>query len=147
MLIGVQKAVVVEDNPRFRELVKIVLGSLGITEVAEAKDGNDAIAVLETFDADIVIMDWTMGGMDGVTCTQHIRSGALGCDPDLPIVMLSGHGGDDAIRHAREAGVDVYLIKPISLRALHDGIQRALGRSDRPREAAGSVMAVSPCAA
>ena len=122
----VQRAVVVEDNERFRDLVKIVLGSLGINEVAEARDGHEAENVLKTFAADLVIMDWTMEGMDGITCTQHIRNGTLGNNPSVPIVMVSGHGGEDVLLQAREAGVDVYLTKPISIKALHAGIQKAL---------------------
>ncbi len=122
----VQRAVVVEDNERFRDLVKIVLGSLGINEVAEAKDGHEAANVLKTFAADLVIMDWTMEGMDGITCTQHIRNGTLGNNPSMPIVMVSGHGGEDVVPQAREAGVNVYLTKPTSIKALHAGIQKAL---------------------
>ena len=122
----VQRAVVVEDNERFRDLVKIVLGSLGINEVVEAKDGHEAANVLKTFAADLVIMDWTMEGMDGITCTQHIRNGTLGNNPSMPIVMVSCHSGEDVVLQAHEAGVDVYLTKPISIKALHAGIQKAL---------------------
>ena len=122
----IQRAVVVEDNARFRDLVKIVLGSLGINEVAEAKDGHEAADVLKTFAADLVIMDWTMDGMDGITCTRHIRNGTLGNNPSMPIVMVSGHSGEDVVLQAREAGVNVYLTKPISIKALHAGIQKAL---------------------
>jgi len=148
MSMEVRRAVVVEDNPRFRELVKVVLDSLGIADVAEARDGGEAIEVLQTFDADVVIMDWSMEGMDGIACTQHIRSGTLGCDPNLPIVMVSGHSGDDAIRQAHDAGVDVYLVKPISLKALHAGIQKAVSGPTGP--ATGPVTsgaATSSCAA
>ena len=122
----VQRAVIVEDNPRFRDLVKIVLGSMGIEDIAEARDGHEAAEVLKTFDAGLVIMDWTMEGMDGITCTRHIRNGTLGSNPAMPIVMVSGHSGDDLIQQAHEAGVDVYLTKPISVKALHAGIQRAV---------------------
>lgn len=122
----VRKAMVVEDSPRFRELIKIALDSLGIKDVAEARDGCEAIDVLKTFAPDIVIMDWAMEGMDGIACTQHIRSGTLACDPNLPILMVSGHGDDELISRAHDAGVDVYLVKPISMRTLHGGILKAL---------------------
>ena len=126
MLAQVHRAVVVEDNERFRDLVKIVLGSLGINEIAEARDGHEAAHVLKTFAADLIIMDWTMDGMDGITCTRHIRNGTIGSNSSTPIVMVSGHSGEDVVLQAHEAGVDVYLTKPISIKALHAGIQKAL---------------------
>lgn len=64
--------------------------------------------------------------MDGITCTRHIRSGTLGSNPAMPIIMVSGHGGEDMIQQAHEAGVDVYLTKPISIKALHAGIRQAV---------------------
>ncbi len=123
---AIQRAMIVEDNGRFRDLVKIVLGSLGIEHVAEAKDGHEAAEVLKTFDASLVIMDLSKEGMDGIACTRHIRNGSLGCNPTTPIVMVSGHSGEDIIQQAHEAGVDVYLTKPISIKALHAGIRKAL---------------------
>ena len=129
-------AVIVEDDDRFRSLVKVVLGLIGINSVAEASDGHEAINVLKTFDADVVIMDWAMKGMNGISCTQQIRSGAGGCDPDVPIVMLSGHGGEDAIRLAHEAGVNVYLVKPTSIKPLFAGIQQAMNERRTARRGA-----------
>ncbi len=131
MSIGIQKALIVEDNDCFRELIKIVLNSLGVTDIVEAANGRKAIEALKTFNPDLVIMDRTMVGMDGIECTGHIRSGAHGCNPATPIVMVSGHGGEDSIEDAVEAGVDVYLVKPISLKPLYTGILKAL---DRPQD-------------
>ena len=123
---AVNKALIVEDNDRFRELIIFVLKSLGATDIVEARDGREAIDRLQTFDADVVIMDWKMEGMDGMQCSRHIRSGALGRNASVPIVMVSGHGGAEVVRDARGAGVDVYLTKPISIKYLHAGIADAV---------------------
>lgn len=132
MSIGVQRAVVVEDNARFRDLIKLVLESLGVEAIDEANDGQEALEVLQRVDAGLVIIDWTMDGMDGMACTRHIRSGALGRNSTVPIVMVSGHGGEDVVRHAEEAGVDVYIAKPISIKALFAGIQGAISGRRSP---------------
>ena len=134
MTIGIDRAVVVDDNAQFRELLKMVLGSFGVTQVVEAKDGVEAMRVLDSFDADVVIMDWRMAGMDGITCARRIRNIVLSRNPDLPIVMLSGYGDENDVRKAHDAGVDVYLTKPISMKPLLAGIQKAVsGAAARPR--------------
>jgi len=134
----VRKAVIVEDSARFRDLLKLALSSFGIHDVIEAKDGKDALEVLEKTDVDVVVMDWTMVGMDGIACTRHIRNG-MTRNTDVPIIMVTGRGGEDNIQHAYAVGVDVYLVKPISLKSLHGGIERAIGM---PRDR----LAVAACA-
>jgi CheY-like chemotaxis protein len=144
MSIGIQRALIVEDNDCFRDLVKIVLNSLGVTDIVEAKDGREAIEALTTVDADLVIMDWTMAGMDGIECTERIRSGVFGSNPAIPIVMVSGNGDDNSIQHAYAAGVDVFLVKPISLKSLFAGIMKA---ANGPRNLLISDGAVASCCA
>ncbi|WP_407636100.1 response regulator, partial [Paramagnetospirillum caucaseum] len=53
-----KRAVVVEDAPQMRTLVKVVLHQFGVTEVVEAEDGNEAMQVLREGGADIIVMDW-----------------------------------------------------------------------------------------
>lgn len=135
---AINKALIVEDNDRFRELITFVLRSLGAKDIVEARDGREAIDMLQTFDADVAIMDWKMAGMDGMECSRHIRSGTRHRHATVPIVMVSGYGGDDAIRHAQGAGVDVYLNKPISMKHLHKGISSAVNA----RRACGTQIAM-----
>ena len=132
----IRRAVIVEDNTVMRKLIHAALASLGVAEIAEARDGAEAIETIRAGGADVVIMDWAMKGMNSISCTQQIRSGAGGCDPDVPIVMLSGHGGEDAIRLAHEAGVNVYLVKPTSIKPLFAGIQQAMNERRTARRGA-----------
>jgi two-component system chemotaxis response regulator CheY/two-component system phosphate regulon response regulator PhoB len=124
----ISRAVIVEDSPQMRELIRMVLGSFGASEIVEAPNGAEALASLRQGGADIVIMDWKMDTMDGLECTRRIRAGGEGVDARLPIVLLTGCTGDDARETAYAAGVDLYMEKPISLKKLYAGVSDVLNR-------------------
>jgi two-component system chemotaxis response regulator CheY/two-component system phosphate regulon response regulator PhoB len=125
----VSRAVIVEDIPQMRDLIRIVLSSFGAKDIVEAQNGAEAIAALKSNDVDIVIMDWKMDVMDGLECTRHIREGIDGINQKLPIVLLTGMLGKDSEDAAYAAGVDLYLEKPFSLKTLHSGISKVLNRT------------------
>ena len=122
----IDRAVIVEDNPQMRDLIKMVLGSFGTRDITQAANGAEAITALKSAAADIVIMDWKMDVMDGLECTRRIRAGVEGLDPTLPIVLLTGMTGKDSEAAANEAGVDFFLEKPFSLKTLHAAISKVL---------------------
>jgi two-component system chemotaxis response regulator CheY/two-component system phosphate regulon response regulator PhoB len=122
----IDRAVIVEDNPQMRDLIKMVLGSFGAREITQATNGAEAITALKDAVADIVIMDWKMDVMDGLECTRRIRAGVEGLDPTLPIVLLTGMTGKESEAAANAAGVDFFLEKPFSLKTLHAAISKVL---------------------
>jgi len=123
----VRRAVIVEDNPQMRDLIRMVLGTFGTGEIVEAKDGAEAIAALRSGGAEIVIMDWKMEVMDGLECTRRIRAGTDGIDPLTPVVLLTGNVGRDSENAAYAAGVNHYMEKPFSLKQLHAALLKVLG--------------------
>jgi CheY-like chemotaxis protein len=110
----------VEDNPYGRVVMNTILTGLGhhADFVASANSALDAIA---RRDYDLVLMDVSLGASDGIEATRRIRalSGPRG---RVPVIGISGH--DDAARTqaARAAGMDSYLIKPVTPRVLADAI-------------------------
>ncbi len=126
---AVNRAIIVEDNPQMRDLIRIVLSSFGAKDIVEAQNGAEAIAALKSNDVDIIIMDWKMDVMDGLECTRHIREGIDDINQKLPIVLLTGMLGKDSEDAAYAAGVDLYLEKPFSLKTLHSGISKVLNRT------------------
>ncbi|WP_052473225.1 response regulator [Paramagnetospirillum magnetotacticum] len=123
----VKTAVIVDDNPPTRTLIFEVLNGIGIKDIVQAINGEDAIAKIRETSPHLVIMDWKMDVMDGLECTQRIRSGIDGIDQKIPIVLLTGMVGADAEKKAYEAGVDLFLEKPFSIKKLHSGIIKILG--------------------
>jgi CheY-like chemotaxis protein len=121
-----RRAVIVEDNSSMRELIHMVLGALGITEIVVAANGVEAITALQSGGADIVFMDWQMDVMDGLECTRRIRAGTDGIDPKTVIILVTGMVGEQNAETAYAAGVDLFLEKPVSMKILRAGVEKAL---------------------
>lgn len=124
----IRRAVIVEDNTVMRKLIHAALASLGVAEIAEARDGAEAIETIRAGGADVVIMDWVMDVMDGLECTRLIRAGVAGIDPGVPIILLTGMPSEDARAKGLAAGVDLVLAKPTALGRLDAALRDVLGR-------------------
>lgn len=120
------KVLVVEDNLHFRNLVRSILGAIGVPTIEEARDGAEAIEVLNSFAADLAIVDWKMDGVDGIECVRRIRAGDAESNRDLPMIMVTGYTEPGLLREARDAGVDDVLAKPISAKSLMSRIMSVM---------------------
>jgi CheY-like chemotaxis protein/nitrogen-specific signal transduction histidine kinase len=100
-----------EDNPFARAVLKTVLTELG-HQVDFASSGEAAVAAAAQGRHDLVLMDVTLPGMDGLAATRAIR--ALGNVARLPIIGVSGRAEARDIEAARAAGMDAFLAKPVS---------------------------------
>lgn len=109
---------IVEDNVHFRTLLRSILQALGVEDIEEARDGSEAIEVLKSYPADMVIVDWKMDGIDGVECVRLIRADAENPNRFLPIIMVTGYTEKKLVQSAKDAGVNDFLAKPISARSL-----------------------------
>ncbi|MBC8268954.1 MAG: response regulator [Rhodospirillaceae bacterium] len=124
------KFLVVEDNKFMQTVIRRVLNSLGTKEVRECTDGADALKVLKTFPADIVITDWAMEPLDGIELTRMIRTASDSNNPYVPIIMLTAYSEMIRIVEARDAGVNEFVVKPISVNTLFSRIQAVI---EKPR--------------
>jgi CheY-like chemotaxis protein len=99
-----------EDNPYGRVVLNTILNELG--HRADFVGTGEAAVEAAGRGYDLVLMDVTLSGLDGIAATQHIRALA-GPESRIPIIGLSGRGepGDEAA--ARAAGMDDYLVKPV----------------------------------
>jgi DNA-binding NarL/FixJ family response regulator len=102
------RVVVADDHPVYREGLAMVLGSLpGVTVVGEAGDGHEAVSLCQQLRPDIVLMDLSMPGLNGVEATRRIVSET----PDVQVLVLSMHEGADSVVTALRAGARGYLVK------------------------------------
>ena len=108
---------IVEDNVHFRTLIHSILRALGVRDLEEARDGNEALEILRDATPDLVILDWKMEGMDGVECVRQIRA-VNGPNRFVPIIMVTGYTASSLKKQARDAGVNDFLGKPISPQSL-----------------------------
>ncbi len=122
---------VIDDNYHMRRLVKSILNALGIRQVREAEDGADALKVLQTFDADMVIVDWNMEPIDGLEFTKLVRTSDDSPNIYIPLIMLTGHTEMSRVFQARDAGVNEFLAKPVSAKKLYQRIKAII---ETPRQ-------------
>jgi excisionase family DNA binding protein len=131
---GAAAVLVVDDDPRFLELVTEVLRHPpGAYKVETAVDGYEALLRVGLSRPDVLILDLRMPDLDGLQVCRRIRS-----DPllrETRILAVTGYGDEDTETAARAAGADEFLEKPIDLRALRARIAELLGR--RARDARG----------
>lgn len=110
---------VIDDNANMRRIVRNVLNTLGIQNIAEARDGASALEALKAFKADIAVCDWIMEPMDGVAFVRHIRTAPDSPNPFLPVIMLTAHSDAYRVIHARDSGINEFLAKPVSAKLLY----------------------------
>ena len=104
-----ERVLVIDDEPELVHLIAIFLGTAGL-EVCSAQDGQQALALLEQSQPDLVICDMVMPTLDGVATVEAIRSHPK--FSDLPIIMLSARGQSDDVERALAAGANDYITKP-----------------------------------
>ena len=125
------KVVVVDDEHYMRKVVRTMLMSIGVRHVHEAPDGPAGLDVIRAVAPDVVILDWQMPGLDGPAFVRIVRSPETFPYPDVPIIMLTGHGERSRVVEAVKIGVNEFLLKPVSVKALQDRMTSVL---TRPRE-------------
>jgi two-component system sensor histidine kinase/response regulator len=124
------KVLVVDDNVTSREILRDMLESFSfeVTLSASAKEG---IADLEQAAGgtpfELVIMDWKMPGMDGIEAAGLIKNHP-GLSKIPAIIMVTAYGREEIIRQADQAGLDGFLLKPVSASVLFDTIMQAFGK-------------------
>jgi len=105
---------IADSNPYTRRLTRMMLTNLGIKSTYESPDGVAALDAIRNVNPDIMIMDWEMPVLDGLSAAREIRAleQALGL-PRTRIIALSANALPDHIAEARAAGMDDHLAKPI----------------------------------
>jgi len=114
------RVLVVDDSGTMRTIQKRCLEKLGITEILEAADGVEALGVFENNVFELVLTDWNMPNMDGLTLLKEIRKR----NTKIPVFMITTEGERNRVVDAIQAGVSDYLVKPFT----PDGLKEKLAK-------------------
>jgi DNA-binding response OmpR family regulator len=127
---------IVDDDPQLRVMLGYALRQEGF-RVDEAASGEEALALLQQRQPDIILLDVLMPGLGGIETCRQIRERVT-----VPIIMLTALGRDEDVVSGLEAGADDYCSKPVSLAQLVARIRAQLRRRelDSMATAAGSTM-------
>ena len=114
------KVLLVDDSGTMRTIQKRCLAKLGIEDVTEAEDGVQALAEFEKGTFDVVLTDWNMPNMDGLTLLKEIRTR----NKDIPVVMITTEAERARVVTAIQAGVSDYMVKPFTPDGLKEKLER-----------------------
>ena len=150
---------VADDHKFSRQIVIDVLRSLDVTGVIQAKDGGEAISIIQGMtesDAvggvsmtrkldltdkrvnfpsvfDCIITDFNMHPLNGLHILKAVRTGTAGCARDTSVIILTGFSDDYLISAALQLDVDAFILKPISRIELQTKISRILMSPIEPK--------------
>jgi CheY-like chemotaxis protein len=113
---------VIDDDAALRSLLKMRLKSTGHT-VDTAETGWDGLSKLEHADYDVVLLDYMMPGITGLTVLQHIQARR----PSVPVVMMTGHTSSQVVAQALAGGARACLVKPVDPVELEQALQCCAG--------------------
>ena len=132
------RVVLVDDHSVVRAGLKAVLGATpDITVVGEASEGREAVDLVARVKPDVVVMDLSMPGLDGVAATKEIVESGIG----TRVIILSMHAEEDYLVPAMEAGASGYLVKTNADRELVNAIRGVAHGEVYVQSAAARVLA------
>jgi DNA-binding response OmpR family regulator len=117
------KLLLVDDEEGFVNVIANRMSRRGI-DAAKALSGTDAIQLLRGQDFDVAVLDLKMEDMDGIEVLKIFKKMA----PEMPVIMLTGHGSELAAKEGIEFGAMDYLTKPCELEDLVEKIREAVSR-------------------
>ena len=124
------RALVIDDQRTMRAIIRRLLSQIGVHNVDEAEDGEQAIEKLRNPTADkpdIIICDLHMENMDGMDFCNHVRRDKNDDIRHLPVIILTGE--QDTFVHdvTKQVGATTVLVKPVSAADLKSQIEAAVG--------------------
>ena len=122
-------ALVVDDSPMIRHLVRMSLEDIPGLAIQEAANGLEAIEWLMVRGADLVVLDLNMPDMHGLDVLRFVRSHAAFVS--LPVIVLTTRGDEDTCRSAIQAGASLFRTKPFRPDSLASDARALLARASR----------------
>jgi two-component system chemotaxis response regulator CheY len=121
---AIMKILLVDESWTIRNMQKNTLRTLGYEDIDEAADGLEALSALSREKPDLMLVDWHMPNMDGITLIRKVRE----TDKALPIIMVTTEAEKSRVMEAVKAGVNNYVVKPFTAETFAAKIRQTLGK-------------------
>lgn len=118
-----ERILVVDDEEKIRAIIR-KYGEFEGYEIAEARDGMEAIKICREQDFDVIILDIMMPELDGFSTCKEIKK-----QKNIPVIMLSARGEEYDKIHGFEMGIDDYVVKPFSPKELMMRVKVVISRN------------------
>lgn len=116
------KILLVDDSRTIRNIQKNILAKLEHKEIDEAADGVEALVKVKEFSPDLILLDWNMPNMDGLTFLQTIRKNNI----KTPVIMCTTEAEKTRVVQAIQAGANNYVVKPFSTDTMAEKIEQTM---------------------
>jgi two-component system chemotaxis response regulator CheY len=116
---------IVDDQQSMRGICKYILTQLGFKDIIVAKSGRDALGKLEKSNVQLIISDWNMEDIDGLTLLRVIRKHPK--TASMPFIMATGRSDKEQVKEAISFGVNNYIIKPFDAGTMKKRIEAVIG--------------------
>ena len=116
--LDVLKVLIVDDEHTMRRVTRSLLQAIGVKNIHDACDGRAGLEAVCSWGPDVVVLDWKMPNLCGLEFVRRVRSPNEFPYPDVPIIMLTAFGERSRVMEAVDLGVNEFLLKPVSSKAL-----------------------------
>ncbi|WP_440959793.1 response regulator [Oceanicaulis sp. LC35] len=128
-LLKAQRILFVEDDISVRNLVRELLTDIGVGEVRMASSGEEALSLMKTFTPTLMLSDWHMKPIDGLSLLRLVRAGQTRMPSQTPIIFLTSENNAEKIHTVIRNGVDHVLVKPFNRAVVMRAITRVAQQS------------------
>jgi two-component system, chemotaxis family, chemotaxis protein CheY len=132
---------IVDDSKHMCELIVAMLRAFGIAQAVACQDVASAMNYMRQHNVDIVITDLALPSTTGVEFVHQLRWDSKSPAPFVPVLMVTGYSDRVRVEAARDAGINEFLVKPVTPRALFD---RLVALIDSPRAFVRSPTYMGP---
>lgn len=129
--LGLISILVADSDAPMANLIRSVLKNVGFTNVTVTNNGNEALQKVKSGTVDLLITDWRMDPIDGVSLIQLLRQDRNSPNRFLPIIMLTAKTEIKDVEIARDVGVTEYIVKPFTAKSLLHRIVKVI---ENPRQ-------------
>ena len=116
------KILVADDSRTSRRMLLDIIRTIGFDEIIEATDGNDAVAKFDMHQPEIVTLDITMPGMDGIEVLKAIKEK----NPSVTVVMITAAAQSTKIMEAIKIGAEEFIAKPYEAAQVESALKRLM---------------------
>ena len=118
---------IVDDDKFSRTFTKTALYQIGIKNTKEAINSKEAAEIIQNYKVDVILLDQQMPEKNGLDLAKEVKSGNLGNNSNIPVIMVTVDTKEKTVLDAKGIGIHEYLVKPISPLALKKRICTAFG--------------------
>lgn len=117
------RVLILDDNHHMCTILRTVLQGVGIRDIIEVRDAAAAFEALRNVAPDLALVDYQLGDLDGLEFTRLVRTADDSPTPTLPIILVTAHAERSRVKEAIDAGINEFVVKPVSARALVERIR------------------------